>query len=146
MATRISRHLGVPYPEAAARVLFEFDANGKFVYRPVSSSSVEEDELWKSMFPINYSEISAPALAIYAVGQPVESLFGYYSQLDTNNKARALQKHTQWLRVWAEQRTRFTREMPRANVIEIPGASHYVYLSHTDRVETLMKQFLRTRA
>ena len=68
-----------------------------------------------------YAEIAAPALAIYAVG-------------DSSNARAATWR--------ADCRHRFAAEIANGQVLEIPDATHYVFLDHRDDVLLAMRTFL----
>lgn len=68
-----------------------------------------------------YSDISAPALAIYAVGEEWQRSEGTWR---------------------AACRERFAAETPQGEVLEMQ-ASHYLFLDHRDEVLLAMREFLR---
>jgi pimeloyl-ACP methyl ester carboxylesterase len=69
-----------------------------------------------------YAEIAVPALAIYAVG-------------DSSKTSSA----TTWR---ANCRHRFTAEIANGQILEISGATHYLFLDHRDEVLLAMREFL----
>ena len=68
-----------------------------------------------------YAEITAPALAIYAVGDRWQGSAAAWR---------------------AACRDRFAAETPAGQVCEIRDASHYLFLDHRDDVLAAMRTFL----
>ena len=68
-----------------------------------------------------YADIAAPALAIYAVA-------------DSSKSSAAMWR--------ADCRHRFAAEIANGQVLEIPDATHYLFLDHRDDVLLAMRTFL----
>jgi pimeloyl-ACP methyl ester carboxylesterase len=64
------------------------------------------------------------------------------ARLDAATRAqagRAAAALAAWRKIGRE---RFRAEVRRATVVEIPGGHHYVFISHPDRVERAIRDFL----
>jgi pimeloyl-ACP methyl ester carboxylesterase len=90
-----------------------------------------------------YSRITAPALAFYAVFDSAGQLFPATANLNAVNRARA-QRFYDAFKPWTEEeRARFRREMVNGRVVELHGAHHYVFISNEADVVREMTGFLR---
>ena len=93
----------------------------------------------------NYEPIRAPILAIYAVPKTPVHLVPRYKTGDRERR-RAFDKIFEIWRLSAKtQRDRFRKSVPQARVVEIDGASHYLFISHREKVLQEVSAFLRTR-
>ena len=91
----------------------------------LSPSAAEEAILKEKQI---YTRISVPALAIFAVPHDDQGA-------DAAAKAQDLEKTT-------SQSNAFERCAPNAQVVRIPNASHYIFLSNESQVFTDVKAFL----
>jgi pimeloyl-ACP methyl ester carboxylesterase len=109
-----------PALDAMLRTLVVTHADGSVTERLSDAEAAPFVEAVQS-FRHPYADISAPALAIYAVG-------------DRWQGAAATWR--------AASRDRFTAETAVGQVLEIRDASHYLFLDHRDEVLAAMRQFL----
>lgn len=134
---------GVQWPENEIRATREFDARGRYVRdatRPIVNAKVIRGERAPE-----YQRISAPVLAIYAVDRGIAQDFPWVRRMFIGRgkaelqarRAAAAQRDFE-----ARERRRLAEALPRARVVEIPQASHFLFISHPERVETEMRAFL----
>ena len=89
----------------------------------------------------DYAAVRAPALVIYAMIDSVQQVFPGWATFDPAHRAAAL-RFTAALQSWAAaEQARARRELPAAEVLELHGANHYVFDSHSDEVVESMKAF-----
>lgn len=89
-----------------------------------------------------YSRITTPALAFYAVLDSVGGLFPPTAGLDSTNRERARQFYAAF-KPWTEgERARFRREMANGRVVELHGAHHYLFIFNEADVLREMETFL----
>lgn len=136
-AERVS---GPGYPEAEVRAIYRFDTAGRY-QRPVNIDSLQA-RLDRGTAPVDLRQIRVPTLAIYAIPGTVETMFPYWAALDTAGRARAAQSYGAVTALLSRLRAQFPREVPQARVVVIPGARHYVFLTHPGEVEHAMLEFL----
>jgi hypothetical protein len=88
--------------------------------------------------------VRAPALVIDAVTDSVGQVFPYWATLDSTGRERA-RRFTAALQRWsAAERLRVRRELPKAQLLELHGANHYVFDSNRSQVIRAMRTFLAT--
>ena len=89
----------------------------------------------------DYAAVRAPALVIYAVIDSVQQVFPTWATFDPTDRGVAL-RFTAALQTWeAAERARVRRELPAAEVLELHGANHYVFDSHSAEVIRSMRAF-----
>ena len=141
----LSRTYGVTWPASEVLATREFDASGEY-RRDVAASTTNLAIMHGETGP-QYSRVRAPVLAIYAVERTVEQDYPWIHTLGVGRGKAELQASRAMLaeRAWeAAERRRLRTTLPNARVVEIAGASHYVFISNADRVEQEMTQFLGT--
>jgi pimeloyl-ACP methyl ester carboxylesterase len=89
-----------------------------------------------------YKQIRASMLGIYAVYKKPVQLLPVYSTADLGTRAAMDKIFDIWQTFAREQRDAF-RKVPHARIVEIEGASHYVFISHPGTVLEEMQKFLR---
>ena len=91
-----------------------------------------------------YERVRAPALVIDAVLDSAPQLFPIWSSLGPDAQVQT-RRFSALLQTWAgDQRARRRRALPRAEVLALHGANHYVFDSHRDTVLSAMRRFLAT--
>jgi non-heme chloroperoxidase len=134
------RLAGPEYPEAEIRSMFRYDETDMVIGR-VAADSIGR-VLQRGTSPAELTRIRSPALAIYAAPGSAPVMLPFWNTLDPTTRARA-QKHFEVTsRAWAAQIERFRREVEHVRVREIPGARHYVFLTHSGEVRHEMLDFL----
>jgi pimeloyl-ACP methyl ester carboxylesterase len=138
----VERAYGFRAPEAELRATAIFDASGKYV-RDRTPDEIGDTIVKGSLHP-DYAHVTAPALAIYRVAESAEkwASAAFWSSLNEadREKVRALFAH--FTAMSQRERERFRREVAHGQVVEIRGASHYVFLSHRAVVLEAMRAFL----
>jgi non-heme chloroperoxidase len=136
-AERVS---GPGYPESEVRTIHSFDAASKYL-RPANIDSLQL-RLDRGVTPVDFRQFRAPTLAIYAVPGAVETMFPYWATLDATAQGRARTSYAAVRALLDRLQAQFQRDVPQARVIVIPGARHYVFLTHPGEVEHAMLEFL----
>ena len=109
-----------PAFDAMCRALVDTHPDGSVTEKLSDAEAAPFEEALQE-FRHPYAEIAAPALAIYAVG-------------DSSKSSAA---------TWREDcRHRFAAEIANGQVLEIPDATHYLFLDHRDDVLLAMRTFL----
>ncbi len=141
--TYLQRVYGMHIPEAQLRAIGRYDAAGRLVGNV--TPAVTDSLILVACGHPDYSAVRAPALVIYAVIDSVQQLFPSWATLDTTDRDLAL-RFTAALQTWeAAERARVRRELPAAQVLELHGANHYVFDSHSAEVIESMRAFFEQR-
>jgi non-heme chloroperoxidase len=131
---------GPGFPEAETRSMFVFDTAGRYV-RTARADSLMGWYL-RGVAPVDLRRVRAPTLAIYALLLSTEGMFPYWATLDSTARARARTVFNAVTTLQERLRTQFREAVPHARVVFIPGARHYVFLTHPGEVEHAMLEFL----
>jgi non-heme chloroperoxidase len=129
-------------PEAEIRATRIFGSDGRFL-RPVTPDWILT-AVAKMVEHPDYESIRARILAIYAVYKTPAQLLPRYKTADPETRSTISRILDIWQQSARAQRDRFRKSVPQARVVEIDGASHYVFISHRQRVLQEMRAFLGT--
>jgi non-heme chloroperoxidase len=153
-ASSASRELGSPeairatvarneilMPEANIRATRVFGTDGQFV-RSVTPDAILHSVAKMVEHP-DYRSIRAPMLAVYAVYESPDQLAPRYRAADRETRDALDQVFAMWQAFAKSQRNLFRQSAPGARVIEIPGGSHYVFISDRERVLQEVLAFLQ---
>jgi non-heme chloroperoxidase len=132
---------GINIPDDDLRQVAVFSKDGKYM-RDSTPGSVLGAIISSVEIP-DYAHITSPALAIYASNDSITSSLPFYPWLDSINKQKADTAFMLAEKFRAKEITRFSRETPGGRVETIKGANHYIFLTHPDETERLMREFLR---
>jgi pimeloyl-ACP methyl ester carboxylesterase len=136
----LHRAFGMHIPQAQLRAIGRYDAAGRLV-ADVTPGVIDSLVLAGCGHP-DYRAVRAPALAIYAVVDSAPQIFPSWAPLDAGGRAAA-RHFTTILQAWAAaERARLRRDLPAAQVLELHGANHYVFSSHSREVTESMRAFL----
>jgi pimeloyl-ACP methyl ester carboxylesterase len=136
----VERVYGPHIPEAQFRAIGRYDSTGRLV-GDVTPARIDSLVLAGCGHP-DYAAVRAPALLIYAVADSAPQIFPLWAGLDAAARAAA-RRYTAGMRQWeTRERTRASRELPRAHVLELHGANHYVFASNPGEVTGAMRAFL----
>jgi pimeloyl-ACP methyl ester carboxylesterase len=136
----VERVYGPHIPEAQFRAIGRYDSTGRLV-GDVTPARIDSLVLAGCGHP-DYAAVRAPALLIYAVADSAPQIFPLWAGLDAAARAAA-RRNTAVMRQWeTRERTRASRELPRAHVLELHGANHYVFASNPGEVTGAMRAFL----
>ena len=128
----VHRTRGVNIPEADIRARYRYDGWNEEITPAYQSMTVEHPA---------YRSVRAPALAIYAVIDGVSQLEPW--QRTDRAHAAGLQEEIRGSElVDRKLRSKFKNQVPHAEVIEIHGAHHWIFISNADEVVSAMRRFL----
>ena len=131
---------GMLIPESQIRAVEVFGADGRLL-RNVTPDSIDAAVLRGTGHP-DYAAVRAPALAFCAVPDSAPAMLRYWGQLNDSTRM-AGRVWVRKLQAYGErERARFERGVPRARVVLLPGANHYVFFSNRDTVVAEMRAFL----
>ncbi len=133
------RFYGTRSPRSSLPGVYRFDASGKVV-GPVTGPEISK-KIVEGSQQANFSKIQAPALAIFVPFSDSEPLL-FYHYLSDEEKAeydRVFPALITWQR---DAISRFRSGVRDAQVLELPGAPHYLYISHEGWVVWQMRKFL----
>ena len=89
-----------------------------------------------------YDDITLPALAVYGVEYPIEELFLDFDNADSSDQDYMMAYYEAGKKLAFMSRKRFREGMQNGTAIEIQGAGHSLYITHSDQVEKEMRLFL----
>jgi pimeloyl-ACP methyl ester carboxylesterase len=136
----LQRTYGMHIPEAQLRAIGRYDAAGRLT-ADVTPAVVDSLMIAGCGHP-DYARVRAPALLIYAVVESARQLTADWDALDRPHQELARQFAGR-LEAWARlERDRARRSLAGAEVLEIPGANHYVFASHPGQVARAIRAFL----
>ena len=130
-------------PEAEIRATRVFGSDGQFL-RPVTPERILRAVAAMVEHP-HFESIRAQILAIYAVCKTPAQLVPRYNIADRETRQALDQIFDMWQPFAKAQRNLLRKSVPQARVDEIDGASHYVFISHRERVLLKTRAFLQTR-
>ena len=130
-------------PESNIRATRVFGNNGQFV-QPVTPDAILH-AVAKMVEHPDYRSIRSPMLAIYAVYERPEQLAPRYRFADEETRDALGQVFAMWQAFAKSQRILFRQSAPAARVVEIQGASHYIFISDRERVLQEVRAFLQAR-
>jgi non-heme chloroperoxidase len=126
--------------ESEIRATRVFGSNGQYL-RPVTPDPILHSVAVMVEHP-DYSAIRAPIMAIYAVYTAPVQLVPRYSTTDRPTQAIMDQIFAMWQPFATGQRALLKERVPHANVVELFGASHYVFISNREQVLRDVNSFL----
>lgn len=132
---------GIRVPDEEIRQTSIFSSDGRYV-RDVTADSIIGAVIAGTEHP-DYLKIESPALAIYAKHDSVQQGFPFYSTMDSINQQKAMRVFTKFQKLIVTQQTRFKNEVKNGVVKDLMGANHYVFISHPNETEKLMREFLQ---
>lgn len=127
-------------PESEIRATRVFGPDGQFL-RPITPDRILHAVATIVEHP-SYESVRAPMLAIYAVYDRPAQLLPRYNFVDRRTKQTIEAIFGMWQAFAKAQRDLFRNRVPQARVVEIHGASHYVFISHQKRVLQEVLDFL----
>ena len=133
-------NLGGAFPEAELRQLFGERADGSLGEYQITKQV--RDAMFAGLTPPRYDRIRAPVLALFALPLALEEQAQLY-QPQNNEEAMALGlKYGLDLARFARQRDLLKKSIPKARIVEIPGASPYIFVSHPEVVLREIRAFV----
>jgi non-heme chloroperoxidase len=128
-------------PEAEIRATRVFGSSGRYV-RPVTPDRILTAVARIVEHP-SYKLVRAPMLAMYSVYTDPAQLAPRYNTADPDVRRGIEQIFDMWQKFAKAQRDGFRESAPNARVVEIKGASHYLFISHQARVLEELRAFLQ---
>ena len=136
----LNRHFNLEMPESEVRATTRFDSSGRY------AGSVTPDSLAGGIVLAlpkpAYERITAPALAIYAASDSVQTIIPYYAGLDSAGRAAAERILPAFQSLSRASIDQFRRSVRDSEVLEIRGANHYVFMSHEAETLRAIRAFL----
>jgi non-heme chloroperoxidase len=133
-------------PEAEIRATRVFDTSGQFV-RSVTPERILR-EVAMMVEPPMYEAIRARSLAIYAIPPSPGELIPRYKTRYAAGDAETRRVLEAIFKIWRPaakaQRDQFRRQVRHGHVVELEGASHYVFISNRAAVIAAVRAFLRS--
>lgn len=133
--TRIGRSGNIPEGE----LLATYDINtGRRTFNPLYLEAT-----MMGLEPPRYSEITVPALGLFAVPGSAESLMEvWYDQNDPKVQATVQELFEREVQTKQEQIARFDNEIRDSRAIVLTDANHWIFLSHEDEVLAEIREFV----
>jgi non-heme chloroperoxidase len=128
-------------PEAEIRATRVFGSSGRYV-RPVTPDWILTAVARIVEHP-SYKLVRAPMLAIYSVYTDPAQLALRYNTADPEVRHGIEQIFDMWQKFAKAQRNDFRQSAPNVRVVEIKGASHYLFISRQARVLEELRAFLQ---
>ena len=132
---------GVRISEEDIRQTSVFSKEGRYL-KNVTADSVMGAIITGNEHP-DYIHIKCPSLAIYAQQDSVQQFFAFYAGLDSANKKKADAIFGLGEKFSIEQQNIFKKEVSNGIVKVIRGANHYLFITHPNETEKLMRAFLK---
>lgn len=134
------RLTGPGYPEAEVRAVNQFDADDRFVRSTTVDGWLEK--AIKGAERVDLRQIGSPVLALYADPGSAEAMYPYWDTLDPTSRARGQKAFEALRRLHTRLREDFRGRVEHARTVIIPGARHYLFLTHPGEVTHAMLEFL----
>jgi pimeloyl-ACP methyl ester carboxylesterase len=131
---------GPGYPEAEVRATLKFDANDRFVGTTTVAGWLEKAV--RGTQRVDLRLIRAPVLALYADPGSAEVMYPYWETLDPTSRARGQKAFEALARLHSRLRSDFIAKVEHGRVVIVPGARHYIFLTHPGEVTHAMLEFL----
>jgi len=140
LAQWMAAGLGFPVPESEVRHTARFDSEGR-VLGQRTPAAVQQSAM-AGLTPVDYATIRVPALAIYAKRGPDDVAPGCRTPAD-----EAVRHACGELYDWTSQQLARSQAMvktiaARTEIVELPGFSAFVFLSHERDVTQAIDRFV----
>ena len=130
------------FPEDEIKHQYIFNAEGKLV-KNITPWSIG-DAIVEGIRVPHYKSIKCPALTIYGLRNTAQEWFPSFPLMDSTNQRIALTEFmSAWKKYYNDELNRFQTEMANGTVKEIPGADHYLFLTHPELIEKIIKEFIK---
>lgn len=129
---------GVVIPEAELRLCCKWAEDGQMLGFDANPARDKANTAIASVAnKPDHTAIRVPALAIFALARSGQDIPGYRPEY-ADEFEKAHRARLPFIRDYIE---RFKSEVRQSQVLEIPGANHYVFLSNPEDVERALEQF-----
>jgi pimeloyl-ACP methyl ester carboxylesterase len=133
-----NRMNGAPLPESDFRATESLSVAGRDL-GPATSGKISQEVIVSSESLVPpFDRLHGPVLAIYDHLLSVSEFIPWVTVSDTS-APRIAKLATDWR---SAQETEFTARVPQAQIVEVPGASHYVFVRAPDTCYKMMRAFL----
>lgn len=136
----LARIRGVLLPDAELRASYTFDPDGS-VSGEVTPPEVLQGLLEGIAVP-EWARVHVPALAVYAVPQDAGDVLPWLGPSSPGWSSAQQLIGDVYVPFYRAERSRFRALVSGSQVLELPGASHYVFLSDAGRVAQAIRDFL----
>jgi pimeloyl-ACP methyl ester carboxylesterase len=134
---------GVAFPEADLRYLFSVKPDGS-LGPELMSRTVRQAVTVDARRKQDYANVRVPVLAIFSIPPPFEEIAqGYVIQNDVQRAALRQRSDAERIRT-AKWENDLRAGVPAAKIVELPGASLYMFLSHEADVIREVRTFAAT--
>lgn len=131
---------GVTMPLAEIKAMYSWTTDGRF--NGSKTPGRIYGQIMESLGDPDYSGINIPALAIYATQYPVTELFINYYKCDSTTQQAMQIYHNAALRIDKLSRDYFKSRMKQGHVVEVIGAGHSLYITHSKETLSAIRTFL----
>jgi pimeloyl-ACP methyl ester carboxylesterase len=134
------RTMGIAFPESELRNCFAARPDGT-MGRYGTPTSVR-DAIHDGMKKPDYAAIQAPVLAFFTLPRPLEDQVSRYAPRNAEEQTAIQQVYAADVAYAKRSIEILRRGVPNAAVVELPGANHYLFLSHEADVLHELHRFL----
>jgi pimeloyl-ACP methyl ester carboxylesterase len=134
---------GWAFPEAELRQQFVANPDGT-VGRSSLSPAIRRAITVDARVKPDYSGIRVPVLAIYQKDRPFEEVATDFEIRNEQERAALRQEHTTTRALYARWQRDLLAAVPTARIVELPGASLYMFLSNEADVLRELRSFAAT--
>ncbi len=138
------RTRGVLWPDSEIVATQLFNSSGQQIKERTPNAITQK--VVQAEYHPDFSQIKSPVLNIYATRRGIDQDFPWIKHIGIN-QGRLRDQIRRFQNVQSDyesdQRKRFRRALSTAQVCELAGASHYVFLSHPDQTEQRMTDFFQ---
>jgi hypothetical protein len=138
----VSRGVGYPVPESEVRQMFLFAQDGRATGQRTPAAT--QRQIVAAIVKPEYSSVRVPALAIYAKPVSPDAFPVCRDAADAAVRQACSELFAWSLRHLDNGKGLFGTIGARGSIVELPGASPFVFLSHEREVGMAMNQFLST--
>ena len=131
---------GVKMPLSEIRAMYNWNEDGSLI-GGITPGWIYT-RILESLRDQVYDDITLPALAVYGVEYPIEELFLDFDNADSSDQEYMMAYYKAGKKLAVMSRKRFREGMQNGIVVEIQGAGHSLYITHSDQVEKEMRLFL----
>ena len=134
---------GWAFPEGELRQQFVANPDGS-VGRSTMSPTIRRAITIDARLKPDYSRIRVPVLAIYQRELPFEEVAARFAISDERQRAALLQEYTATRALYVRWQRDLRAGVPTARIVELPGASLYMFLSNEADVLREIRAFSAT--
>ncbi len=137
----IQRVRGVPIPADEIAATFSFATDGSLIGE-LTPPEIYRELLGSEEAP-DYARVRVPSLGIYAVAQDAGDVVPWLTPASEDWPIAQEVFHGVFEPFYGGERARFQTQVTQNQVLEMPAANHYVFLSDAARVAGAVRSFLQ---